>query len=385
MECLILASLISFIVNGLTVKFGRVQIICDTCEGEQKFHEGQVPRIGGCGIYLSALIVSIFFILSGRPFAFEKEMLLVLACAFPLFLSGLLEDLTKRISPRWRLVAGFVAASLGFFILSARIGRVNVPGLDYLLEIPFISFLFTLFAVAGVSNAFNIIDGFNGLASGIAMFVFATYAYVTFVLHDQSLMCFSLTMFFGTLGFFIWNYPFGSIFLGDCGSYLLGYVAATLGILITVRHPQVSCWFPLLLVIHPVWETIFSMYRRKFLKKISPSSPDGVHLHSLIYRRVVRQAFGKKNAFTSPYFWTVEFFCAIFAGIFWENTLVLAFCVLAFIVFYSWLYFRIVQFKTPKLLFLWRERSSGVRTRGLQESDLNFLRKKNSIESKTRA
>ena len=354
MKYLLVSFLFSAIGNLLIIRFFCFQSLCDTCEGVQKFHERPVPRIGGVAIYLSVLVVAGLFFLVKKPFS--RDFLVLFLCALPLFLGGLAEDITKRISPFWRLVAGFLAGGLAFFFLSAKILRVDVPGFDALLKISWISLLFTSFAVAGVSHAFNIIDGFNGLASGVAMMVFGAYAYVAFLLQDHFLTYLGLVMLFATLGFFIWNYPFGFVFLGDCGAYLLGYVAAVGGVLLTTRHPEVSPWFPLLLVIYPVWETLFSIYRRKFLKGVSPGLPDAVHFHTLIFRRLIRLTFGihsdslGKSAFTSPYLWILELSCVTPAVVFWRKTFWLAFFCLGFAVFYTWLYFRIVRFRTPGIL-----------------------------------
>lgn len=355
MKYLILVFGVSLVLNVLLIRLASLPFLCDTCEGVQKFHERPVPRVGGFSLYLSALVVAIVFIFVRKPFA--REFLLVFLCALPLFLSGLLEDVTKKVGPFWRLLAGFVSAGMAFFLIPAPILRVGIPGVDLLFKEPMISLLFTSFAVAGVSNSFNIIDGFNGLASGVAMLVFGAYAYVAFLMHDQFLLYLALIMLFATLGFFIWNYPFGFIFLGDCGAYLLGYVSAILGVLLTARHPQVSPWFPLLLMIYPVWETLFSIYRKKFLRGMSPSLPDGVHFHMLIYKRLVRLSLGsevdplKRNGFTSPYLWIMELLCVTPAVLFWRNTYLLMAFVFAFIVFYTWLYFRMVRFKIPQFLF----------------------------------
>jgi UDP-N-acetylmuramyl pentapeptide phosphotransferase/UDP-N-acetylglucosamine-1-phosphate transferase len=111
------------------------------------------------------------------------------------------------------------------------------------------------------------------------------------------------------LGFFVWNFPAGLIFLGDGGAYFLGFHAAEVALLLLVRKPQVSLLFPLLVCIYPVTETLFSVYRRRVLRSLPPSMPDGIHLHSLIYRRVTRWAVGDKdakaltrlNSITSPF------------------------------------------------------------------------------------
>ena len=158
------------------------------------------------------------------------------------------------------------------------------------------------------------------------------------------------------LGFFVWNFPAGLIFLGDGGAYFMGFYVAEVAILLLHRNPTVSPMFPLLLCIYPVFETLFSIYRRRFLRAMPPSMPDGIHLHSLIYRRVMRWAVGnrsakaltRRNSMTSPYLWLLCMFAAIPAVLFWDNTAVLAALIVLFGVSYVALYWRIVRFKSPR-------------------------------------
>ena len=126
----------------------------------------------------------------------------------------------------------------------------------------------------------------NGLASMCTMMMNASLAYIAWRVGDDLICGIALATVGATLGFFLWNYPRGLVFLGDGGAYLLGFIVAELGILLTARHPQVSMLAPLLLVSYPVFETLFTMYRRRFIHKRSMTQPDGSHLHTLIYRRL---------------------------------------------------------------------------------------------------
>src|SRR5262249_38451521 len=125
------------------------------------------------------------------------------------------------------------------------------------------------------------------------------------------------------------------------------------------RNPQVSPMFPLLACIYPVFETLFSMYRRRVLQDRSPGVPDGIHLHSLIYRRVVRWAAGprearsltRRNSMTSPYLWLLCMCAVIPAVLAWDNTAVLASFILLFSMGYTTLYWRIVRFRAPRWMF----------------------------------
>ncbi len=346
MSYIVVAFLVSFLLCFIFIK---LNLFLDVDKGVQKFHKKPVPRIGGLAIYLSLLAVFFIFFMNGKPFA--KEFLILLLCAFPVFFFGLLEDITKKVSPKYRLFAGFVSGALAFFFANAKVTHIDVAYVDDLFKILPFSLVFTAFAIAGVSHAFNIIDGFNGLVAGVSILVFTAYAYVSFLHQDYFLLYLSLVIIASLLGFFVFNYPFGFIFLGDGGAYLLGFFASSIGAILVNRHPDVSPWFPLLLVIYPVWETIFSIYRKKFLRNLSPFLPDKLHFHMLIYKRITKFMLGsnidplKRNAYTSPFLWTFEFMCFVPAVLFWNNTYLLMFFVFAFITFYTWLYFRIIRFK----------------------------------------
>ena len=164
------------------------------------------------------------------------------------------------------------------------------------------------------------------------------------------------------MGFFVWNFPAGLVFLGDGGAYFLGFYVAELSILLLQRNPRVSPLCPLLMCIYPIFETVFSMYRRRFVRGRPMGMPDGVHLHSLIYRRLMRWAVGdrtakvltKRNSMTAPYLWLLCMMSVVPAMIFWNNSAVLAVFIVLFGATYVFLYARIVRFKVPEWLIVRR-------------------------------
>jgi UDP-GlcNAc:undecaprenyl-phosphate/decaprenyl-phosphate GlcNAc-1-phosphate transferase len=214
--------------------------------------------------------------------------------------------------------------------------------------------------VGGVGHAFNIIDGFNGLAGVISVLIFGALMLVAQQVGDDFVFTTAFAMMAATLGFLVWNYPYGRIFLGDGGAYLLGVMVGMLSVLIVVRNASVSPWFPLVLVIYPVWETLFSIYRKKFLRGTSPGTPDGLHLHMMIYKRLLRGAFAQsdakqlvhRNSMTAPYLWLLSLISIIPAVLFWSNTAVLQLCAFGFVLVYLALYWSIVRFKVPRILFV---------------------------------
>jgi len=174
---------------------------------------------------------------------------------------------------------------------------------------------------------------------------------------DRQLAATVLVLAGATAGFLVWNYPRGLIFAGDGGAYLWGAVIAIVSVLLVLRHPQVSPWFPMLLLIYPVWETAFSIYR-KIARGQSPGLADALHFHQLIHRRIVRQVFDDdevrgmlmRNNRTSPYLWGFAMLTVLPAVLFWNQTPLLMLFVLIFIVSYVWAYTRIIRFKVPRWL-----------------------------------
>jgi len=326
--------------------------------GPQKFHVRPVPRIGGLGIVAGVLVGALAMGWQGVPA--NALALLLVACGMPCFMAGLAEDFTKRISPRRRLFFTAVSAALAVWGVQSVIVYTAIPGLDWVVSMPLGAMLVTVFVVTGVANSVNIIDGFNGLASMCAMLMLGALAYVAFQVGDMAVMWLALAGIGALLGFFIWNYPAGLVFLGDGGAYFVGFYVAEVAILLLHRNPTVSPMFPLLACIYPVFETLFSIYRKRLLRGMSPGVPDGVHFHMLVYRRLMRWAVGsrnvkaltRRNSLTSPYLWLLSMLAIAPAMLFWDNTAVLALFILAFAISYTYLYWSIVRFKAPRWLVL---------------------------------
>lgn len=353
----------SFVCAILLVHFkdwhGRFTMDMDTT-GVQKFHSNPVPRIGGAPVFIGFL-TTLFLTQAFYP---SNYTWLFLVAALPAFFAGLLEDLTKQIGPLPRLIATFIAAGLGFWLLGAALSRLALPGIDYLLqEYWLISLFITIIAVGGVAHALNIIDGYNGLAGMVAILIFVALAYVAYKVGDFTLCAISIGMAGAVAGFFVLNFPKGLIFFGDGGAYLVGFLIAEISVLLVARHSRISPWFPMLLVIYPVTETMFSIYRKKFIRKMSPGLPDGLHLHMLVYKRVVRWRISsqqsqdkiKRNSLTSPYLWFLCLISVVPACFFWHSTtMLIIFCAL-FLVVYISIYRMIIRFKIPKWLIIKRK------------------------------
>jgi len=356
MTLLLLACAASFLLTFWalrTRKLGFWRAHDTDLSGPQKFHEHPVPRIGGLGI-VGGIAAGALLLAWQQPELGRMAGLLLL-CALPAFLAGLAEDLTKNVSPGRRLLFTAISAALGVWLLGAVITYTAIPGVDWLVAFPLGAALVTIVAVTGVANAVNIIDGFNGLASMCVVLMLAALAVVAYDIGDVVVGQLALVTIGAVLGFFILNYPAGLIFLGDGGAYFLGFWYAELSLLLLARNPgALSPLFPVLVCVYPAFETIFSVYRRR-IRGHAASQADGVHLHSLIYRRFLRWAVGdadaraltRSNSMTAPYLWLLSMSAVVPAVLFYEHTWVMLLFIGLFIVSYLVLYWRIVRFRTP--------------------------------------
>ncbi|MBE9610659.1 MraY family glycosyltransferase [Chitinilyticum piscinae] len=366
MQVLFISFLLSFLCTMLIIRTSRWHgsLSADHDLGSvQKFHAVAVPRIGGVAVIVGLLGVASWYSYKGILEA--RAFWLLILVSLPAFLGGLVEDLTKYVSPLARLLATMAAAMAGFWLLDASINRLDVPLLEPMLQFWPVALLFTAVAVAGVANAVNIIDGYNGLAAMVSVMIFAAFGYVGWQLQDPLIWRTSFAMIGAILGFFVWNFPRGLVFLGDGGAYLIGFMVGEMAVLLVARHEAVSPWFPLLVVIYPVFETLFSIYRKRFVRGMSPSVPDGVHLHMLVYKRLVRWTVGgsdsrhrtTRNALTSPYLWLLCSLSIFPAVLFWQQSLILQLMLVVFILIYVVLYRALVLFKVPRWLVLRNRRT----------------------------
>ena len=315
----------------------------DSEHGVQKFHTSPTPRVGGIAIATG--------IVAGYLVAHPSEKTLLgplIMAGIPAFAFGLLEDVTKRVSVRTRLLATMGCGVLGWAITGYSITYANLPGLDWLLGFSVFSVLFTAFAVGGIANAINIIDGFNGLAAGAVVIVLTAFGVMSIALGDQSLAFVCLILAGAMVGFLLVNWPLGKIFLGDGGAYFMGFAIAWLAVLILTRHSQVSAWAPMLVCGFPVLEVLFSIVRRR-RRNLSPGDPDRLHLHSLVKRRVARALLPNastlvRNSATGTIMWFAVLVPAVIAVSWPTQTgmLVLGFVVCA--VLYTVAYARLTQF-----------------------------------------
>lgn len=269
----------------------------------QKFHETPTPRVGGLGIYL-ALVLAWYLL----PVSEGRQILgQVITAGLPAFLFGLAEDLTKRVGVTPRLLATMFSGAVACLISGVALRQLDVPLMDQMLAFWPVALLFTAFAVGGVANAINIIDGFHGLASGTTMLAFAALGVLALLGGDISLALVCWLAAASVTGFWLVNYPWGKLFLGDGGAYFVGFTLAWMAVLVPMRNPGISPWASLMVCAYPFIEVIYSIVRRA-LQRMSPGQPDSKHLHSLLATQFVQRQFNRlprtlQNAAVAPLLW----------------------------------------------------------------------------------
>ena len=296
-------SLVCSLLLVITTRWhGRFTL--DATRGIQKFHSVPTPRIGGLAIMLGLIFACAF---SGT--AQQALLAPLLAAAAPAFLFGIAEDMTRRVSIGARLIATMASGVACWVLTGAHIAAVGIPFFDTALAWLPLSILFTAFAVGGVANAVNIIDGFNGLAGGTVIIGLVALGFISLECGDPELAQLCFTVAAVTVGFLLVNFPFGKLFLGDGGAYLLGFLLAWLAVTLVHRNPDVSPWAPLLACAYPVFETVFTIVRRLWCRR-HPGRPDSCHLHSLVKIAIAGRYFRRfsapmRNALVSPFSWVL--------------------------------------------------------------------------------
>lgn len=304
----------------------------DHTHGVQKFHTQPTPRIGGVAV--AAGLMAGWGLAPTDVRALLGPMLLA---GVPAFVAGVAEDLTKRVGVAARLLATMLSGVAAWWLTGVALNRLDIPLLDTVVAWTPVAVAFTAFAVAGVANAVNIIDGFNGLSSGTVIILLTALGLIAQGQGDPALALACAAVAVAVGGFWLVNFPLGKIFLGDGGAYLSGFCLGWLAVLLLMRHPNVSTWLVLLACAYPVTEVLYSVWRRR-RARLPSGAPDNLHLHSLIKTQVVLRFVPHwhprmRNAAVSPLMWVYAAVPAALAVTLddapaWMAPLALAACVL---------------------------------------------------------
>ena len=217
--------------------------------------------------------------------------MLILSAA-PVLFVGLAEDLGYDMSPKARLGASAFSSFIAILFFKVWLERLGIPGVDTLLMFAPLGILFTIFATVGVVNAFNLIDGLNGLSSYVTVSVAVSISIIAFQSGNTQISIFMVLFVTAVLGFMALNFPMGKIFLGDGGAYALGHLLVWSAIILISGASEISPFSILLVFFWPVADTGLAIWRR--WKLGNPADrPDRLHFHQLAMRFLEIRLFGR--------------------------------------------------------------------------------------------
>lgn len=264
-------------------------------ENERTIHHGKIVRIGGVAIYLSFAIC--YFAMIRQDHTFNGLFI----GATIIFIEGLIDDIID-IKPKYKILGQFLAASAAIFIGNIALSSIHLFfGIN--IQIPAIGYIITYFWMIGIMNAINLIDGLDGLAGGFSMIVLLTISILCNVSGSYFLIPICLVLAGACLGFLFYNFHPASIFMGDCGSQLLGYMISAVSLVGFRKATFITLGIPVILLFIPVADVFLAIIRRK-LKGQSITAPDKGHLHHVLMENL---RFGQKGAVITIYIVTALF------------------------------------------------------------------------------
>ena len=337
---LITAFIISLFINLFLIQSSKhhIHISGDhNLQLPQKIHTKPTPRIGGMSIFLGVIVG----VLAQKSQLINLQTSIIL-CAIPAYLIGMYEDISKKISPAVRFSFIGISAILELCLNDVVIKYVDIQLLDFLLANSIISMFFSIFAIIGLTNAYNIIDGLNGLSTILSFTALTAIALISYSVNDYLILYLSILLIISTFGFFIFNFPYGKIFLGDGGAYFLGVLISVLSILLISRNQTISPWFAITINIYPICETIISIYRRAFKGFASISRPDDLHMHSVVFSSTKYLVSGIRDDLRNPFASLVvaspSIFIAALTVVSYKNMSILLLITIIYLIFYIYTY-----------------------------------------------
>jgi len=260
---------------------------------KRKIHRHTMPRLGGLAVFIGFAAAAALLLPDPRLTGLLLGGTLIL-------LLGLLDD-TRGLSPKVKLLGQGVAAAV-VVAFGIRIDFINNPFNGYLYLGAF-SIPFTILWIVAITNAINLIDGLDGLASGVSAIVLVTFAVIAHQIGQSTVSLLALALVGAILGFLRYNFYPAKIFLGDCGSMFLGFMIAVLAVFGLLKGLTVVTFVvPVIVLGVPVFDTCFTILRR-FCEHRPIFQADKGHLH----HRLLSQGYSHRQAVLFIYFLSLLF------------------------------------------------------------------------------
>jgi UDP-GlcNAc:undecaprenyl-phosphate/decaprenyl-phosphate GlcNAc-1-phosphate transferase len=269
-------------------------------EGDQRVHIGEVSRLGGVIIYLWFFLVLINQI-NDQTGEIYHNYIKFLIMIFPMMIISFIEDTYSNVSVKYRFFVMVITMIMlcSFWVTSFPVIE-HIPFLSYLSENRYFSIIFYSFCLLALVNGSNFIDGMNGLFAFFVIGAIVSCIYLSLEIGSVNDANILILLLISVIIFIIFNFPFGEIFMGDTGAYLMGLFLGVWVINFFGTYDSLSSWNAVLILFYPIIEVIYSVVR-KVIQKKSPFYPDRYHLHLKIYKKLNKFFITPKvaNAFTT--------------------------------------------------------------------------------------
>ena len=293
---LIVTFLTSFILTPI-VKLVAIHVNAIDIPDKRKIHNKPMPRLGGLAIFLT-------FMLGYMLYARESTIMLsILMGGFLVVLCGMIDDINP-VKAKYKFIVQLIAAATVCIYGNIVLNEITIFGLNLYFTAPWAQIITIIFMVA-IMNIMNLIDGLDGLTSGISTIYFITIAVIAFILNQMGGLdiILSLIMAGATLGFLVHNFPPASIFLGDTGSYFLGYIISIIALLGYKATTLTSIVIPIAILAIPIFDTASAIIRRLLKHKNPFTNPDKEHLH----HQLLKMKFSPRTTILIIYAITILF------------------------------------------------------------------------------
>lgn len=300
-------------------------------EGVQKIHKGVIPRVGGLLVFFSLFLLTLLSTDNNQ----NLYLLSIVICLLPLVIISSVEDFFHNIRPIFRLISIFFSALLLITYTDIALPNLELPIIKLLFQFEYIKYLFFILCLASLANGMNIIDGANGLLGFTTICQIFSIIFLASTVNDISVLNLCYVFLIPLIIFMLFNYPFGSIFAGDTGAYFFGFFIGFIIILFFGKHPTISSWNAVLILFYPIFEVIFSFFRKIYFKK-SPFKPDPNHLHLKLFF-YLEQKFKSKTIANNTTTMVLSFLWALpvlMLPFVYQNTYIIFFAISFLIVLY---------------------------------------------------
>lgn len=297
---LFLLSIISAIITPFIRKLAFVLGAVDN-PNARRVNKKPMPTIGGLGIFITVNIGC--FILFRDQFP-THELFSIFLAECIIVLTGLIDDILE-LNPKQKMFGIFLAALVIYFLAGIKMDEVSLPFFGT-FNLGWWSFPITIFWILALTNAVNLIDGLDGLATGvstISLFTMGVVGYFFLNTNEFYVPLLAFILVATLIGFLPYNFHPAKIFLGDTGALFIGFMIAILSLKGLKNVTFISMIVPIIILGVPITDTIYAIIRR-LLNKKPISSADKHHLHhqlmqmGLSHRQTVLAIYGLSLIFS---------------------------------------------------------------------------------------